>query len=353
MSIGSVVSLAYMIIYKRRNYDILSAPYSAGIVDVNDTPEDDELVDSTGKIIHDILTIGVPIALGACIMAILNSVDSKLCMNRLQSAAGFSYYQAKVLYGVYGKAQTLFNLPAAFITPLTIAIVPAISGAIARSAKGEAAKISEDSMRISAVISLPMGVGLMVLSEAIMNVLYPNSNAAGPGLLCIMGAASFFVCIVLMENAVLQASGKEKLTMVTMISGGCVKIAVNWFLVARPEINIYGAPVGTLVSYMAMAAQNYAFMCRTLDDRPRLAKVFARPLAASVLMGLTAWAIYGLCARFIGAADWLGTAVCMMIAVIAAVVVYAVSAVCLRAIVREDLELIPGGDRIGRVLHLR
>ena len=50
VSIGSVVSLAYMIIYKRRNYDILSAPYSAGIVDVNDTPEDDELVDSTGKI---------------------------------------------------------------------------------------------------------------------------------------------------------------------------------------------------------------------------------------------------------------------------------------------------------------
>ncbi len=353
VSIGSVVSLAYMMIYKRRNYDILSAPYSAGIVDVNDTPEDDELVDSTGKIIHDILTIGVPIALGACIMAILNSVDSKLCMNRLQSAAGFSYYQAKVLYGVYGKAQTLFNLPAAFITPLTIAIVPAISGAIARNAKGEAAKISEDSMRISAVISLPMGVGLMVLSEAIMNVLYPNSNAAGPGLLCIMGAASFFVCIVLMENAVLQASGKEKLTMVTMISGGCVKIAVNWVLVARPEINIYGAPVGTLVSYMAMAALNYAFMCRTLDDRPRLAKVFARPLAASVLMGLTAWAIYGLCARFIGAADWLGTAVCMMITVIAAVVVYAVSAVCLRAIVREDLELIPGGDKIGRLLHLR
>ncbi len=33
-------------------------------------------------------------------------------MNRLQSAAGFSYYEAKVLYGVYGKAQTLFNLPA-------------------------------------------------------------------------------------------------------------------------------------------------------------------------------------------------------------------------------------------------
>ncbi len=66
-----------------------------------------------------------------------------------------------------------------------------------------------------------------------MNVLYPNSNAAGPGLLAIMGAASFFVCTVLMENAILQASGHEKLTMVTMISGGLVKIIVNWFLVAQ------------------------------------------------------------------------------------------------------------------------
>lgn len=353
VSIGSVVSLLYMVVYKRRNYDLLSSPYSAGIVDANDTPDDDETVDSSGKIIKDILTIGIPIAFGACIMAILNSIDSKLCMNRLQTAAGFSYYQAKVLYGVYGKAQTLFNLPAAFITPLTIAIVPAISGAIARRDNAEAAKISEDSMRISAVISMPMGVGLMVLSEPIMNVLYPNSNAAGSGILSVMGAASFFVCIVLMENAVLQASGKERLTMLTMITGGVVKIAVNWFLVARPEINIYGAPVGTLVSYLVMAVMNYVFMCRTLDERPHLAPVFVRPLAASVLMGASAWAIYGLCARFIGNGSWLGTAVCMMLAIIVAVVVYAVSAISLRTITADDLKLIPGGEKIGRMLHIR
>ena len=211
VSIGSVISLLYMIIYKRRHYSELSASYTAGIHDPNDTPDDDEVVDSAWKIVKDILSIGIPIAFGACIMAILNSVDSKLCMNRLQSAAGFSYYQAKVLYGVYGKAQTLFNLPAAFITPLTIAIVPEISGAIAKGANAAARRTSADAMRISAVISLPMGVGLTVLAYPIMNVLYPNSNAAGPVLLAIMGAASFFVCTVLMENAILQASGHEKL----------------------------------------------------------------------------------------------------------------------------------------------
>ena len=353
VSIGSVISLLYMIIYKRRHYSELSASYTAGIHDPNDTPDDDEVVDSAWKIVKDILSIGIPIAFGACIMAILNSVDSKLCMNRLQSAAGFSYYQAKVLYGVYGKAQTLFNLPAAFITPLTIAIVPEISGAIAKGANAAARKTSEDAMRISAVISLPMGVGLTVLAYPIMNVLYPNSNAAGPVLLAIMGAASFFVCTVLMENAILQASGHEKLTMVTMISGGLVKIIVNWFLVAQRSINIYGAPVGTLVSYVVMALMNYIFICVSLKYRPKLFGIFARPLAASVLMGAAAWAIYGLCSRFIGAASWSRIALCMLAAIAVAVIIYLVSTIALRSITKEDMKLIPGGEKIANFLHIR
>ncbi len=351
VSIGSAVSLAYMIIYKHRHYSALSAPYTGGI-DPNDIPDDDELVDPAMKIVKDILSIGIPIATGACIMALLNSVDSKLCMNRLQSAAGFSYREAKVLYGVYGKAQTLFNLPAAFITPLTISIVPAISGALAKGDKKTAGTVSEDSLRISAFLAIPMGVGLAVLAKPIMDVLYPGSHLAGAGLLRVMGAASFFVCLVLMENAILQASGREKLTMVTLITGGIIKIVINWFLVARRDINIYGAPVGTLCSYCAMAAMDYVFMCRTLSSRPRLLRVFSGPLAASALMGLTAWGIYGLGARLLGQGR-IGTLLAMCAAIGAAVIVYLVTAIVFRAVTREDMKLIPGGEKIARILHMR
>lgn len=351
VSIGSVVSLGYMVWYKRKNYAALAAPYTAGIHDPNDTPDDDDIVDSASKIVKDILTIGMPIAFGACIMALLNSVDSKLCMNRLQSAAGFTYYEAKVLYGVYGKAQALFNLPAAFITPLTIAIVPAISSALAKKHHQEASKVSEDSMRIAAAISLPMGVGITVLSRPIMGVLYPNSNAAGPGLLSIMGLASFFVCIVLMENAVLQASGHEKLTMLTMITGGFVKIGVNWFLVAQRSINIYGAPVGTLVSYIAMAALDYFFMCRSLEYKPSIIKIFAGPVGSSAVMGGAAWAIYGLVYRVLGA-GWLKMALSMMVAVGVAVIIYAIAVITLRVITKEDMKMIPGGEKVAKLLRM-
>ena len=352
VSIGSVVSLLYMVVYKRKNYSILAAPYTGGRA-YNDIPEDDDEVDPALTIVRRIMTIGIPIALGACIMSLLNSMDSKLCMNRLQSAAGFSYYEAKVLYGVYGKAMTLFNLPAAFITPLTISIVPAISGAFARGHRAEAMKTAEDSMRMSAAIALPMGVGLAVMSKPIMELLYPNSNAAGPGLLSVMGIASFFVCLVLMENAVLQASGKERLTMLTLISGGVIKIVVNWFLVAQPGINIYGAPVGTLVSYFLMAAMDFVFLCVTLRQTPRMLRIFAGPVGASLLMGLSAWAVYGLAGRFLNTGSYLGLAAAAGLAILAAVVVYLVSVIAMRVITKEDMSLIPGGDKVAKILHMR
>ena len=353
VSIGSAVSLGYMIVYKRRHYSSLSAPYTAGVIDPNDTPDDDDLVDPALRIVRDILTIGIPIAAGACIMALLNSVDSKLCMNRLQSAAHFTYREAKVLYGVYGKAQTLFNLPAAFITPLTISIVPAISGALAKGDRNTAASVSEDSMRIAAFLSVPMGVGLSVLAGPIMNVLYPGSHLAGAGLLRIMGVASFFVCIVLMENAVLQASGREKLTMVTLISGGVVKIVINWFLVAQRPINIHGAPIGTLVSYFVMAVMDYVFLCAMLDRRPKLSSILLKPLLSSVLMGAAAWGSYGLLMRFLPGGGKLHMLLSMGGAIVLAVLVYLVLTVTWRMITREDMALIPGGAKIARILRMR
>ena len=353
VSIGSVISLLYMVVYKHRHYSRLSAPYTAGIVLDHSTQAEAEAVEPALKIVKDLFRIGVPIAFGACILAPLNSVDSKLCMNRLQSAAGFSYQEAKVLYGVYGKAQTLFTLPAAFITPLTISIVPAISGALVRGERGTAAVISEDSMRIASVIAAPMGVGLAVLSQPIMRVLYPGSHLSGPRLLAVMGVASFFVCLVLLENAILQASGREKLTMLTLITGGLVKIVINWFLVAQRPINIHGAPIGTLVSYLVMAVMDFVFLCSVLGRRPKLGGILLKPLLSSVVMGAAAWASYGLLDRVLPLAGRLHTPLCMLAAILLAAAVYLVLMVTTSMITRKDMALIPGGDRLARVLRMR
>ncbi len=340
VSVGSLAALAYMWYYKRT-------------IDREEPPAYTDRPDSHKRIFRRFMRIGIPIALGSSVLAILNLVDSSLCMDRLQSAAGFSLHEAQVLFGAYGKAQTLFNLPAAVITPLTISIVPAITAAIARGDDDGATRISEDSMRIAAVLSLPMGVGLAVMAKPIIGGLFRVTHESGPALLAILGVASFFVCLVLMENAILQASGKEMLPMYSMIAGGLVKIAVNWFLVADPRINIYGAPIGTLVSYLVMFVMNFIFMCVVLDKNPRLRVIVLRPLLCSLLMGACAWAVYGIAAHFIGDAGRIQMLACLAAAILAAVAVYLVSAIVLRTVTQEDMRLIPGGIRLARRLHMR
>lgn len=341
VSVGSVISLLYMIIYRKRNYSDADAEYAA-----------DEETDSAKEIVKSILRIGIPISIGASIMAILTSLDPGICQSRLE-AAGYSEYSAGVLYGIYAKVQTLFNLPAAFMTPLTISIVPAVAAAVAMGNHDEASKNSEDAMRIASVISMPMGAGLAVLSFPIVNVLYPNSNAAGPGLLSIMGIASFFVCIVLMENAILQASGKERLPMYAMVSGSVVKIIINYFIIANPDINIYGAPIGTLIGYLWMAVMDYIFIRKALGMKMSLVNVLGKPLLCSAVMGAFAWGVYSVAVRWVGTEAKIGMLICMAVAVVVAIAIYLVTSILFRTVTNDDMKLIPGGEKVGKMLHMR
>ena len=339
VSIGSVVSLGYMIVYKHKYYSNLPDDYSG-------------MTESALKIAGSILKIGIPISLGASLMAILSSLDPGICHSRL-AAAGFSEHEAGVLFGVYGKVQTLFNLPAAFMTPLTIAIVPAVAGAIAKGNRAEAAETSEDAMRLASVISMPMGVGLAVLAFPIVNVLYPNSHQAGPGLLRIMGLASFFVCIVLMENAILQASGKERLPMVALITGSCLKIVVNWIIIAFPGINIYGAPIGTLLGYLCMASMDYYFIRSRLKQNPNLLRAFLKPLLCSLMMGCSALISFSLADMVLHESGKIGMLLSMLAAITVAIFVYIITIIRLRCITYRDMKMIPGGERIGTALHMK
>ena len=130
-----------------------------------------------------------------------------------------------------------------------------------------------------------------------------------------------------------------------------MKIAINYVLVANREINIYGAPVGTLASYAVMCIMNFVFMCRVLDKNPRLRVILIKPAVCSGAMGACAWAVYGLAGRFMGSGR-MAMLVAMAAAVGAAVIVYLAMTVLLGAVTREDMKLIPGGEKLARLLRL-
>ena len=208
-----------------------------------------------------------------------------------------------------------------------------------------------------ALLALPAGIGLSVLSTPIMRLVLPAQREAawyaGPHL-AVLGIACIFICIMILTNAILQTYGKEKLPIFTVIVGGVVKVVMNYFLVGNPEINIHGAKYSTLCCYGVIVALNLFFVWKYSPRKPKYVAIFAKPLVASLLMGATAKGAYALVGGVLHAStSYGGNALATLAAIIAAVIVYAVLVIALRILRAEDVKDIPRGKQIAKLLHLK
>ena len=350
VTVGTVVALIYM---------VLDFFLSRGREDTHGT----DRPDSAGSILANILKIAVPITLSSSMVGIVTVIDSSLVQGQLQSALDLTEQASRTLYGNYSGALNIYNLPTSLMAAITASVIPAVSAALARRDRRGAARITGSALRITALLSFPMGVGLFVLGTPIIRLLFPKLNVAVAGpLLSTLGIATPFVCMVLVCNSVLQAHGFINLPVIVMVLGGIVKIVNNYNLVGA--IGIAGAPVGNILCFGLALVLDLVVITRVIPNRPRLLPIFAKPAVASAVMGGAAWAVYGLLSRILSseqvnqagqtvrAVSRMGNAAGIFLAIAVAGVVYLVLVIALRAISRDDLALMPKGDKLARLLRL-
>ena len=399
VTVGTVVALAYMLI----RYTLRRS---------REQGRADDRPDSMGGIMADILRIAVPITLSASMVGIVTVIDSSLVQGQLQRALlekpacwelyrefiDFAPLQAaldswkaalpegqgatialltqqaeqgtagaqqlrellesvsRTLYGNYSGALNIYNLPTSLMAAITASVIPAVSGALARRDRRGAGKITGSALRITALLAFPMGVGLFVMGTPIMQLLYPALSAqlAGP-LLSTLGLATVFVCMMLVCNSVLQAHSFVNLPVLVMLLGGGLKIITNYHVVVQPGIGIYGAPMGNILCFGLCLALDLVVIARVIPKRPAYLPIFVKPLLASLVMGGAAWAVNGLLTRLLshgGELSRMGCALTVFLSIGVAMVVYMVLVVALRIISRDDLALMPKGDKIARLLRL-
>lgn len=347
-TVSSLAAMVYMQIKVHRKY-VMKPPVT----------ENSDIPDSNRKILWDILRIGIPITISTSVMSLIQLADTKITLNQLQNAAGYSSTAAYVLNGAYGKAMTVYNVPSAFVVPFVSSVVPAISAARVRGDGRAACDIAESAMRMCTLLCLPMAVGMAVLCRPCMDVLYPNTASQGGILLCELGIACYFMAMSLMTNAILPANGNEKLPLVAIALGGLAKVIVTYVLVGNPKINIYGAPIGTLCCYVVMLTVNLIFMARKMARPMNLGRIFGRAALSAGVMGVAAWAVWSLLHGMMGGVTAsvanrpLNVLIPFTAAVLVGVVVYVVMAIALRAITKEDMKLFPKGEKIAKMLHIR
>ena len=319
--------------------------------------------DPPATILSNLLKLAVPITLGSAATSIVTLIDTKLVMSQLTGifhnvdglllnpdGTGPALDAARNLYGIYSKTMSIYNLPFSMMVPLTACIIPAVSAALARRNRREAQKVSESALRVGLLLALPMGMGLLALGGPIMGLLFPKIDTAVAGpLLSTLGLASIFVALQLLCNSILQANNMVNLPILAVIIGGVVKIIVNYTLVGNPAIRINGAPVGTLSCFVVVDLLEIFIIRRAIPRPPSFLRAIMKPLVASVVMAGAAWAAYGLLTGPLG----LGSRLSTVGAIGVGVIVYLVLVLGLRAISKDDLALMPKGDKIAKILKIQ
>lgn len=295
----------------------------------------------TSTIILNIVRVVIPISIGACVMPLVNVVDSVIVIARLK-AAGFTTLAANSLLGqLTGMAMPIIVMPMIFTTAIGMSLVPAISESYTLKKFDEARHNAKMAFKITLLLVLPCAFGLASLAQPIMGLLFPKQSAEVVGLILFtLSPACIFLGLLYTFNGILQGMGKPMIPVYALLCGIAGKIVISYTLTAIPGINILGSAFGTVASYLIAAIFEYIYIKRALSIQFNLMDYFIKPLVTVMLMFLGARYTY------IGLSMFLGNKISTLFAIIVGGIIYVVVIIGIGGITQEEILAMPKGRSI-------
>ena len=361
ISLGALFGFLFLFIRYKKGGDGIS------VKDLKESPPPK----SNGTIIRTMVRTAIPIGLGAIIMSLADMIDSTLVMRRISHIMETNpdallnvygslipddvYYSGNThtyLYGCYGIALTLMMLVTAVTQVFGTTALPSVTAAWTSGDRVKMKQSMETVLRVTVLVTIPSGIGMSVLAEPLLSLIYSGPAVAneveiGSKVLAVMGISVIFIATSTPLCSMLQAVGRMDVPLKLYSAGMVIKIVVNYILVGIPEINIQGANVGSIVCYGFVTITALFILCRQTKIVPDFVSILIKPLIASVICGAAAYfsqALFDLV--FI-------QKVATLLSVVVAILVYFAALLIFRAIKREDVLQMPKGEKIVKVLENR
>jgi len=294
-------------------------------------------------IVKNILMVSIPLTLSSIMTSFNKNIDS-FTVKRILS----TYMPADIatkLYGqLSGKVDTVTNLPLAINIAFATALVPAISAAKAKNDRETATKRTSFSLLTSMLIGLPCVVGMIVFAQPILNLLYPNAKE-GALLLQLISVSVIFSILDQTINGALQGFGKVMIPATALGIGCLVKLVLNIVLLKIPFFNVYGAAIGSIACHAVAFTIVFNVLKKYVKLDLPLGKFVIKPAIATGIMSVCS---YTLCVILKGIIPG-NTAT--LIAMAFAVIVYIAAVLALKIYNREDIYMLPKGEKIYKFLE--
>ena len=297
-------------------------------------------VETKGEIAKILISTAFPIIAGTAVFSITNLIDMNM-VTRILESTGFSHEQAGELYGqLSGKYVTLTTLPVSISTSLATAAIPSIAASMRLKEKETVKRKMNMTLRLSMIISIPAAVGIGVLGDPIIKMLYPKYP--GGGILLTVGSVSIvFLALCQTVTGILQGIGRVGIPVIGAIMGAVAKVVLNYILISHPQINIVGAVLSTTGCYITASIFNLFMLSYITRVKPDLMGSIVKPLIGSGVMGLACYSFYYFIYLF-----YPKNTIATLVSVFMGVLVYGLVMLLIRGISEEDLQTMPMGRKM-------
>jgi stage V sporulation protein B len=357
VTIGSVFGFLFLFFYHKKHSDGITEEM------LKSSPRPYPMQATTSRLIRT----AVPVALGSLAVNLSTLIDSTFLQKRINdimvdhSQVLLKMYSTVIpasvvklnnvptfLFGCFSNASTLFMLVPAITQAFGVSALPNVTEAWTGGDPRKIKKSIESVLRIVAMITIPAGLGLSVLATPIAGLLYGSNNAPTVigKILVLLGLGAIFAAMSTPINSMLQAVGRVDLPVKLLAVGLVIKLALNYTLVGIPEINVMGAGTGTLVCYMCITVFSLYFLCRETKIVPNFVAIFLKPLLASILCVGAAYFV-----QIVGTSLLHHGKIATILAIAVAGVVYAVCMLWFKALDRNDILMLPKGQKIAKILE--
>jgi len=300
--------------------------------------------ESKRELVGKVLQTAWPIIAGTAVFSITNLIDMAMVM-RILVNTGFTQNQAEVLYGqLSGKFVTLTTLPVTISTAIATAALPSIAASVKLKEKKQVRRKMALTYRISMIISVPAAVGISALGPQILAMLFPSASDGGM-LLTVGGISIIFLALCQTSTGILQGIGHIKVPVVGAILGAITKVILNALLIRIPAINVLGAVLSTTGCYLVAGVFDVIMLSRLTGTRFDFTGSFLKPVIGSIAMAAGAIASYQMFFQLLSS-----NTIATLLAICVAIVIYGLVMLLIRGIVEEDLQAVPGGGKMLRLL---
>ena len=341
---GAVASLLFLLFIFLVYYPMLKRRLR------RDRTNEDESIGDLFKIL--LITI-IPIILNQTVYSISSLLDSTL-LNVILDKQGIAEAERLVLWGRYSsKYRLLTNVPIAIASAIGVAIIPNVVQVFASKEYDQIHIKVEQAVKFNMLIAIPCAVGMGVLAQPIMQLMFPDtveSVTMSANMMKIGAASIVFFAYSTTTNSILQAINRMRFPVIHGLISLSIYLVLDYILLSFTPLGVYALVIGNMVFPLVISILNWLAIRRELDYKQEVMKTFLRTGLSAGCMGIVAFLAYTGCFLICKS-----NAVSTILAIGIGVFTYAVLIIVFHAVDEEELYELPKGRllvRFAKKLHL-